>query len=127
MIEINNLNKEEINEGSLRQIVSKLLKAEKKELDISVAFIGQNEIRRLNRKYRKKDKVTDVLSVFYKKENVGEIVICLREAKMGICSTLIHGLLHVIGYDHEESKIKEKQMKEKEDYYVKKLCLSQKQ
>ena len=79
-----------------------------KAVPLSVAFIGEREMRDLNRTYRGKDKVTDVLSF----EEVGEILICYPQAKrqaaaMGhsvrdeLVFLLVHGVLHAFGYDHE--------------------------
>lgn len=75
---------------------------------LSVAFIGPREMRALNKRYRGRDRVTDVLSF----EEVGEILICYPQAKlqakqMGhsvrdeIIFLLVHGVLHTFGYDHE--------------------------
>jgi len=75
---------------------------------LSVAFVGEREMRKLNREWRGKDRVTDVLSF----ENVGEILICYPQAKrqaveLGhstrdeVVFLLVHGVLHVFGHDHE--------------------------
>lgn len=80
---------------------------------ISIALIDKKEIKELNRVYRRKDKVTDVLSFnLDSKELLGEIVICLDQAKKQAKSkkqTLkselqlltVHGILHLLGYNHE--------------------------
>lgn len=80
---------------------------------LSVAFVSPQDIRRLNRAYRKKDKVTDVLS-FPLADGAcdGEVLICYARAKAQardhgyttreeIVTLLVHGALHVFGYDHE--------------------------
>ena len=84
---------------------------------IAASFVTDQEIKRLNRQYRKKDQVTDVLSFSYdNQENLGDIVISLEQAKrqaeegieIEVADLLIHGILHVLGYDHEnpnDSKI----------------------
>ena len=145
MIEINNLTTILVDEESLKNIAQLVLKKEKKEKSgLSIAFIGQARMRKLNERYRRKNRVTDVLafpaaSVFFenfktgdlqKIEGLGEIVICLREVKknakkfgqsfqkeLALC--LIHGILHLLGYDHERSKVKAKEMAKKEQYYLK--------
>ncbi|GAG81853.1 unnamed protein product [marine sediment metagenome] len=76
MIEINNLTKERVDENLLRKITEKVF-GEKK--DLSVALVGQARIKELNKKYRKKNRITDVLSFQY--NGSGEIVICLSEVK----------------------------------------------
>ena len=60
---------------------------------------------------------------------LGEIVICLREVKKNakrynltfekeLSKVLIHGTLHLLGYDHEKNEFKAKKMEEKENYYL---------
>lgn len=81
MIEVNNLTKIKINSKTLKKLAGKILKEEEKELNISVAFVGPEKIKELNKKYRRKNKPTDVLSFLYKKGEFGEIVICPTEVK----------------------------------------------
>jgi len=102
---------------------------------ISIALVNDRTIRRLNKKYRKKDKVTDVLSfsekdsgpfiVSREKHYLGEIVISYkqvyRQAQLNKHSVqkefdilLVHGLLHLLGYDHTTGK-SEKIMKDLEN------------
>ena len=115
--------------------LEKILKSKKLRLDlkslkkyISLALVSKKEIKELNNVYRNKDSITDVLSFnLDTKEVLGEVVICLdqakkqaKEKKNSIKSELklltIHGILHLLGYDHEISlKEAEKQEnKEKE-------------
>jgi len=109
MIEVNNLSTYRINENFLKNIAGKSLKREKKKIDLSIALVGQMKIRELNRKYRKKDKATDVLSFQY--GEAGEIVICPEEVKKNaekyqstfkkeLARVLTHGVLHILGYSH---------------------------
>ncbi len=84
-----------------------------KTYDLSLAFVGPTKIRELNRIYRNKDKVTDILS-FPLTKNSGEIFICLSDVKTKAKKTpkktasekdylgflFIHGLLHLKGLDH---------------------------
>jgi len=84
----------------------------------SVVFTGTASMRRLNREWRKKDRATDVLSFAYADEVVdgmpfiGEIVIApeiaaLQAVQYGaspereIRKLIVHGALHLAGYDHE--------------------------
>ena len=83
--------------------------------EVSVLLTGDAAIRTLNRKYRRKDKATDVLSfpAAEMTEGVaGDLVISLETAlmqaeerghtlEMEIKVLLLHGLLHLAGYDHE--------------------------
>jgi probable rRNA maturation factor len=80
---------------------------------ITVAIVPDSRVRALNRRYRKKDKATDVLSFPADERGyLGDVVIAAgvarRQAK-GAGHTLqtelrvlaLHGLLHLLGYDHE--------------------------
>lgn len=83
--------------------------------ELSVAFVSDTQIQTLNKTYRGKDKPTNVLS--FPADNInpslGDIVIafetCAREAKEKTISLsdhtthlLVHGYLHLNGYDHIE-------------------------
>jgi len=91
---------------------------------VSIAFVSDAVMRRLNRSYRKRDAVTDVLSFgavrrrtggFPEQTPTGELVIAPREAarrakehgvslRDEIILLLVHGSLHLAGYDHERPK-----------------------
>ena len=128
MIEINNLTTTPIEEEILKKVAEKILEGEnKRNTDLSIALVGPGRIRKLNKKYRGKNRVTDVLS--FPDNGLGEIVICLREVKknakkfgssfkkeLSIC--LIHGILHLLGYDHEKSVEEVKKMRDREEYYL---------
>jgi len=145
MIEINNLTTGPDNEEFLKKVAQKVLEGEnKKGAELSIALVGQGRIKELNKRYRGKNRATDVLSfpeskVFLDKFKVGpiqktpslgEIVICLREVKKNaktfgltfekeLATCLIHGILHLLGYNHESSEEKEKKMKKKQNHYLK--------
>lgn len=128
MIEINNLTTNLVDERFLEEVAKKVLEGEnQKESDLSIAFVGQGRMRELNKKYKKKNRVTDVLA--FPGNGLGEIVICLREVKKNarrfsssfeteLVRVLIHGILHLLGYDHEKNETNAKKMKEKEEYYL---------
>jgi probable rRNA maturation factor len=132
MIEINNRTKQEIPEKKILEIIRIFLKKYKKEkLDVSVAFVNDAEIRRLNKIYRKKDKATDVLSFDGDDYFLGEILIDLaqikRQAKeLGnsfeeeLIFILVHGLLHLLGYNDETDEAREK-MVEMGELFIKTL------
>lgn len=131
MIEINNLVKTPIDKGFLKKIATKVLKGERKrKMDLSIALVGPARIKELNKKYRKKNKPTDTLSFLY--DDFGEIVICPNEIKKNarkfkaafkkeLTGVLIHGVLHLLGYEHENDKIKAAQMESKENQYLAKI------
>ena len=91
--------------------VSQNLKIKK---DFSVILVGDKKIRQLNWQYRKKNKITDVLSFEGEADFLGEVVISLPEAKrqakkyklnlkIEMSRLLIHGILHLLGFDHEKN------------------------
>lgn len=103
-----------------------------KQIELSINLVGEGRIKTLNKKYRGKNRTTDVLS-FPLQENVsaklatdviillGDIFICLPVAKkyairegVGLESKLafltVHGFLHLLGYDHERSEKDKKKM-----------------
>ena len=131
MIEINNLTANRIDKKNLKRIVERVLKGEKKENKaISIALVGKIRIKELNRKYRKKNKATDVLSFSY--DGDGEIVLSpeiIKEnarkfnlsTKKELARSLIHGILHLLGHDHEKTEKEEKKMQNLQDHYLK-IC-----
>jgi probable rRNA maturation factor len=135
MIEVNNLTTNLVDGEFLKKVAKKVLKGEstsrqKKEKDLSIVLVGQRRIRELNKKYRKKNQVTEVLTFPY--DDSGEIVICLREVKKNakrygltfkreLTWVLVHGILHLFGYDHEKSKKEAEKMRKKEENYLSKI------
>jgi len=145
MVEFNNLTSFEIDEAYLRKIAEDVLRAEKacEACELSVAFVGPEKMQELNRDHRNKDSVTDVLSFQCCKdpemkgkieiEPLGEVVICPsfveEQAKLNentfqkeLSFVLIHGILHLSGYDHEKGGEEARIMEEKQDGYLCKLC-----
>ena len=72
MIEINNLTSAPIDKNFLKKVAGKILKKEKKLLELSIALVGPAKIKKLNKEYRKKNKITDILSFFYTMTVSGE-------------------------------------------------------
>jgi probable rRNA maturation factor len=84
--------------------------------EVTVRYVAAAEGRRLNRKFRGKDYATNVLSFAYaRKPLAGDVVICApvvaREAReQGKSASehhahlLVHGLLHLAGFDHERAR-----------------------
>jgi probable rRNA maturation factor len=132
MVEINNLTKQKINSTKTVKLVEEFLRVYKKSsAEVSIAIVGAERMRRLNNNYRGTDKTTDVLSFGEKEEKnnrnikksgagnyLGEVVINITETKkaskylevFGVTKSadyifyflLIHGLLHLIGYEDEK-------------------------
>lgn len=125
---------------------TKELEIKNKKTEISLNLVGEAKIKELNKKYRHKNKVTDVLS-FPMSENIrslpayqltslqaldmGDIFICLSFAKKQaksenvsiekeLARLTVHGFLHLLGYDHERSQKDEIEMFELENKILKK-------
>ena len=141
MISITNLTANSIDKSFFEKIAKLVLTEEKKEDKLSIVLIGSAKMRKLNKQYLGKNRTTDVLS-FNKvqpsefkfppgqEKELGEVVICLREVRKNtkrlkstfdaeLARVLIHGILHLLGYNHEKSEKKAKKMQEKENYYLK--------
>jgi probable rRNA maturation factor len=100
--------------------------------DMSVSFVGDGRMRRLNHRFRHTDRNTDVLAFAFREANappvgahLGDVVIALptaqRQAKAAgrpleeeLVALLIHGVLHLCGYDHERSRAEALRMQRKE-------------
>ena len=134
MIEINNLTSFKIDRKSFTQVVKKVLKGENRGTeDISLAFVSKEEIEKLNKKFRKKNKATDVLSFELREGNrLGEVIICPEMVKENakkygvsekkeMMKVFIHGILHLLGYDHEKSDREAETMEKKQNYYLLKI------
>jgi len=145
MIEINNLTTIEVDEVLIKKIIKGVLAGEKSNIDsnVSVAFIGPGRMVKLNKVYRGKNRVTDVLSFegskvgfgkfkigpTEKMQGLGEIVVCLREITKNarkqsidfdteLKKIIIHGVLHLLGHDHEKSDTEAVKMENKQNNYV---------
>jgi probable rRNA maturation factor len=99
-------------------MAASLLKSRKiTEYDLSITFVGDKRIRKINREYLNHDYVTDVISfdlgdgIAGRDAVFGDIYICatqaVRQARpLGIDSReellrlVVHGILHLLGYDH---------------------------
>ena len=126
MINFSNLTQFSADEDLIKKIAQEILKEENKEKeDLSIVIVGPKRIKFLNKNYRKKNRVTTVLSFPLDPPLLGEIFICPRrikkEAKRKNVSfqeeflkILIHGILNLT----EKS---EKKREEKEKIYFEKI------
>lgn len=150
---INNTSDKEIDfHKELEEVTREVLKVENigENVEISVTFVDQDEIKRLNKEFRNIDKVTDVLSFpLYDGEDLikedqekneededfaymlGDIVICMDVAEnqakefghsleRELMYLSCHSLLHLLGYDHMNEEDK-KIMRSKEKTIMKNL------
>jgi len=101
------------------------LGCDKKE--ISILFTDDKKIAELNKRYLKRDGPTNVMSFPIMERGIlGDIVISVDTAKRetektgetleeALLRLFIHGLLHLLGYDHERSEEEEKKMQKEEE------------
>ncbi len=130
----------ELKSEEIKKAVNITLKEMEENINISIMLCGKETIHELNKNYRNMDKPTDVLSFVYGNDEVfdpeesffGEIIICPEIAKeqasvysenfnSEMKRLIIHGILHILGYDHEISKEEEKRMTQKQEMLLKKL------
>lgn len=105
MVEVNNLTAVKIDKAFLKRLTRNVLKKEnKEEFNLSIALVGEKRIKELNKQYRGKNKATNVLSFKYD-DNSGEVVICPQKTK-DISRVLTHGILHILGYNHQQMEQK---------------------
>jgi len=133
-----------VNRPQVARLVSAILSTvNEPSSDISLTFVGDRRMRRLNRQYRRKDRTTDVLAFAMREaetppashrvsRSLGDVVIAVptavRQARRGnrsfeeeVACLLIHGILHLCGYDHERSKSEALRMSRRERMVLKKL------
>jgi probable rRNA maturation factor len=107
------------------------------DAELSILITGDEEVRSLNRQYRGEDRITDVLS-FSQLEGegveagynlLGDVVISWdravsQGAEFGhgtppeLRRLLVHGVLHLFGYDHEDNGAEADRMREMEDKFA---------
>jgi probable rRNA maturation factor len=128
---VKNLNKKfRINEKFIKKIAADILSIFKKKKGLEIVFLGDKEIKPINRKYKRRNVPTDVLS--FELGELGEIIIssdtALRNSEIfhtsfeeEIVLYVIHGILHLFGYDDGTVREK-KRMSKKEDVILEALC-----
>jgi probable rRNA maturation factor len=117
----NNQRKVSIETQHFRQFIEILFKSveESKAKSATIVFVSDRKMRELNKQFRGKNSTTDVLSFPFKADefdlddnHLGDIVISLEQAQkqanennltleLEIKQLILHGVLHLCGYDHE--------------------------
>jgi rRNA maturation RNase YbeY len=99
--------------------------------ELSLVLVADGRMRSLNRRYRRRDASTDVLAFPLRESGrsvsalLGDVVIsvpqAIRQARTAgrtveeeLATLLIHGVLHLVGYDHERSEREARRMQRKE-------------
>ncbi|MCX8021284.1 MAG: rRNA maturation RNase YbeY [Syntrophorhabdaceae bacterium] len=118
-----------------------------KDRELSLFFVNNNQIKKINKRWFDKDRATNVISFSYlssgdgfspsiphdgegEKELIGDIVISLERAEEEsidaqcafyerLFALIVHGIVHILGYDHEKDKKEARRMR-----YMEKKLLS---
>lgn len=122
-IDISNKTRTKINTRLIKIVSEQFLKKYKKNnLDLSIVFVGDRRIRTINRRYRGRDAITDILSFDGDGYSFGELIIdyaqIKRQAKYYSSSIkeelvfiLVHGLFHLLGYEDKTEKEEDRMIK----------------
>jgi rRNA maturation RNase YbeY len=109
------------------------------DAELSILLVSDGEMRKLNRDYRGKDRPTDVLA-FAQREGaggapaglLGDVVVSVDTARRQAAERratlsreaerlLVHGVLHLLGYDHERSAVEARRMQRRERALARRL------
>lgn len=124
------------NQGELQRWIKKVITSENKEMgEINYIFCSDEYLLERNIKYLNHDTLTDIITFNYCKGKIitSDIMISIDRVKENstifdnsfseeLHRVMIHGILHLIGYDDKTEKEKIL-MREKENFYLKKLCI----
>jgi probable rRNA maturation factor len=122
------------------EVARSVLRAERvRDAMLSIAFVSNRRIRALNRKHLRRDGVTDVIAFGFRRPSrtapiVGDVYIAADVARVSarsngvtlreeIVRLVVHGTLHVLGYDHPETDARTRSsMWKKQERLVKRLA-----
>ncbi len=128
----NKQKRQKVDIGRVRRSLKRLLKKlDRADSEISVLLVDDDQIREINKTYLKRDRPTNVISFAMKEgafdhvhpEILGDIILSVetaaRDAQAGhldfmdeVEFLLIHGLLHLLGYNHETTDANERERME---------------
>ncbi len=125
-MKINFFNETDKNIREYERVIRDVFKTINSKKEFNVIFVDEEEIKRINREFRKIDKVTDVISFaliddaeLVQTNELGDVFICVEKAisqaeeyghsaRREFAFLAVHGYLHLCGYDHqspEEEKV----------------------
>ena len=123
--------------ATVRRVVRGVLAGERSDADLSITFLGPATMRRLNRQYKGRDEPTDVIAFTLDtpdRRTVGDVYLCAAVAarqarrhgvscRQELIRLVVHGVLHVLGYDHPESDDRTRSaMWRRQERYVERLA-----
>jgi probable rRNA maturation factor len=110
VIEVENRSGLPMDADAVREVAHEVLEARQiTSGDLGIAFVGPDEIRELKREHLGLDEATDVLSFPIDRTDplaaglprqLGDVVLCPQVVGEEWRRPLVHGLLHLLGYDH---------------------------
>lgn len=111
-VEVSNRSGVRVDEAAAEGVARDVLEREEvADGEVGIAFVGRDEIRALKREHLGIDEATDVLSFPIDGRNdlpagvpraLGDVVLCPQVIGRDWRGPLVHGLLHLLGYDHGE-------------------------
>jgi rRNA maturation RNase YbeY len=131
-----------VNIDTARRIASQIEKKEECRFHlIEIVFVDEHKIKALNREHLKRNYITDIITFRYDGDSLNQQSNQQIEGTLYCCTPrirgqakeysetteaefkriIIHGLLHLIGYD-DQSKTERKKMRQKENFYLQKLA-----
>jgi probable rRNA maturation factor len=117
-------------EKQIKKLLSKKRIRNKRRLndEVTILFLDKSEAKKINKNYRQKNYPTDVLSFMSDdpEMGLGDLVICLAVVREQanrhglsfneeLSYVVLHGFLHLLGYDHERSKREDRVMMKLQD------------
>lgn len=133
MVEVNNTTKDRVNTAMVKKVAEIFLEKKRKaSYEVSIAFVSDAAIRKMNNAYRKMDKVTDVLTFEGEEKFLGEVIIDYKQIarqakeqkhsiKKELVFILVHGLFHLLGYTDDTEKDRLHMIKIGQEFIDKKL------
>ena len=125
-MKINFFNETKLNVREYERVIKEVFKTINSKKEFNIIFVDEEEIKRINKEFRKIDKVTDVISFaliddteIVQTKELGDVFICVNKAinqakeyghseRREFAFLAVHGYLHLCGYDHqspEEEKV----------------------
>jgi len=123
---VSNRQESPVDEAALAALAERTLAAEgHPDVELSLSFVGEVEMTNLHVRYLKEPGPTDVLSFPMNEDGLlGDVVVCPKEAARNNADVaaelrllVVHGVLHLLGYDHEDED-ERRGMWAKQDAYV---------
>jgi probable rRNA maturation factor len=122
--------------ATVRRVVQGVLRAERRDADVSITFLGAITMRRLNSAFLGHDRPTDVISFGLAGPDgrlAGDVYVCRAVAarnarrhgvslRQELVRLVIHGTLHVLGYEHPDGDHRTRSpMWQRQERYVKRF------